>query len=261
MYRLLAIDLDGTLLGSTGQVTPRTAAALQRAHAAGMVIAPATARWYHAAVRPFAAMGIQPAAIASAGADVRDPAGTVVAQHFLPAGFATFIAALADRAGWPATLAIPELAYRRDNELPPWAANALEWLKPVTSLAGVDLSRLLSVLAEVTEGDPALAELAAWNDRVSVFGAVAFTGVEMVTVTAPGVNKGSALLALCDALSIDPAETVAVGDSEVDIPMIRAAGLGVAVANGTDDARSAAKETIPSPDDDGIAALIDELLG
>ena len=260
MYRLIAIDLDGTLLDSTGQVPAPAVEALQRAHAAGMVVAPATARWYHAAVRPFAAMGIQPAAIASAGADVRLHTGEPVAQHRLPAEFARFVAELCDRAGWPATLAVPSKAYRRANELPPWAANAPEWLQPVTSLAEVDLSDLLAVLAEVEPGDPALAELEAWRGRVSLYDAISFSGDGMITATALGVDKGSALLELCAALGIEPTQAVAVGDSEVDIPMLRVAGLAVAVATGTEETRAVSHRVIPGPDESGIAGLIDALL-
>lgn len=260
MYRLIAIDLDGTLLDSKGQVPAAAAEALQRAQAAGIVVAPATARWYQAAVRPFAAMGIQPAAIASAGADVRLHTGDVVAQHHLPGDFARFVAELCDRAGWPATLAVPGKAYRRANELPAWAANAPEWLQPVTSLADVELADLLAVLAEPDADDPALVELEAWRDRVSLYDAISFSGDGMITATARGVDKGSALLELCAALGIEPAQAVAVGDSEVDIPMLRVAGLAVAVETGTEEARAAAHRQIPGPDASGIAQLIDSLL-
>lgn len=260
-YRLIAIDLDGTLLNSRGVVSPATASALQRAAGAGILLAPATARWYQAAVRPFEALGLNVAAIASAGADVRGAAGEVLEQQPLPADFARFIAELCDRAGWQATLAIPQKAYRRANELPPWAANAPEWIQPITNLRDADLSTLLSVLAEPPPGDPHIAELEAWRGRISMHSAVAFNGDGMITLTAQGVDKGSGLLALCASLGIDPAEAIAIGDSEVDIPMLKLAGLGVCMESGTEETRAAADRLIPSPDDDGIAVLIDELLG
>lgn len=260
MYRLIAIDLDGTLLDSTGQVPAEVGEALKWAASAGVILAPATARWYQAAIRPFVGLGIQPAAIASAGADVRLHTGEAVAQHRLPADFARFVAELCDRAGWPATLAVPGKAYRRANELPAWAANAPEWLQPVTSLADLDLSDLLAVLAEAPEGDPAIEELMAWGDRVSLFDAISFAGDGMVTATARGVDKGTALLELCAALGVPPEEAVAIGDSEVDIPMLRVAGLAVAVETGTTETRAAASRFIPGPDAGGIAELIHSLM-
>ena len=60
-YRLIAIDLDGTLLNSSGRVSAGNAAALTKVVAAGMAVAPATARWYQAAIQPFAPLGISTA--------------------------------------------------------------------------------------------------------------------------------------------------------------------------------------------------------
>lgn len=258
--KLIAIDLDGTLLNSQGRVSERTGEALKHARAAGIVLAPATARWYQAAVRPFEALSIPVAAIASAGADVRALDGSVVEQRALDGDFAVFLAGLCDRAGWTATLSTPERAYRRANELPPWAANAPEWLKPVTTFEGAHLESALSVLAEAAPGDAHLPELEAWAGRVSLYSAVAFNGDALITITAPGIDKGSGLLALCRHLGIEPAEAVAIGDSEVDIPMFRIAGTSVAMANGTDEAKSAANQATLGADDDGVAVFIESIL-
>ena len=258
--RLLAIDLDGTLLNSQGKASERTALALQRAHKAGIVLAPATARWYQAAIRPFKAMGIPVAAIASAGADVRDAAGLVVEQRTLDGDFAIFLADLCDRAGWTATLSTSERAYRRANELPPWAVNAPEWLKPVTSFSGEHLDAALSVLAEAEPDDAHVPEFQPWAERVSLYSAISFNGEALLTITAPGVDKGSGLLALCRHLGIDMAETAAIGDSEVDIPMFKVAGIAVAMADGTAEARAAAHVLTAGADDDGVAVFVESLL-
>ena len=71
-----------------------------------------------------------------------------------------------------------------------------------------------------------------------------------------GISKGSALLQLCRQLGIDPARTIAVGDYENDVSMIRAAGLGVAVANACEEAKRAADLITVSNDENAIAALI-----
>ncbi len=259
-YRLVAIDLDGTLLNSGGQVSERTGAALKSAAAAGIVLAPATARWYQAAIRPFASLGLEVAAIASAGADVRAADGTVIEQRPLDGEFAMFLADLCDRAGWNATLSTPERAYRRANELPPWAANAPEWLKPVTSLHGDHLNVALSVLAEAAPGDEHTPHLEAWAGRINMFPALAFNGDPLLTITAPGVDKGSGLLALCRHLEIDPSEAVAIGDSEVDIPMFKVAGLAIAMSDGTAAAKAAASQLTTSADEDGVAVFLESLL-
>lgn len=258
--KLIAIDLDGTLLNSQGRVSDRTGEALRAAIDAGIVLAPATARWYQAAVRPFDALGLKVAAIASAGADVRSASGEVIEHRFLDGDFALFIADLCDRAGWNATLSTPGHAYRRANELPPWAANAPEWLKPVTTFAGSHLNQALSVLAEAGPGDQHMPELEAWAGRVSIFPAFAFNGDALLTITAPGVDKGSALRALCGRLGIELADAVAIGDSEGDIPMFQVAGTAVAMRDGAPAAIAAADHVTASADEDGVAAFIESVL-
>lgn len=260
-YRLVAIDLDGTLLNSSGQVSERTGLALKAAIAAGIIVVPATARWYQAAIRPFATLGLEVAAISSAGADVRAAGGSVIEQRPLEGESAVFLADLCDRAGWNATLSTPERAYRRADELPAWAANAPEWLKPVTTLHGEHLSSALSVLAEALAGDAHLPHLEAWADRISLFPALSFNGDPLLTITAPGVDKGSGLRALCRHLGVDPAESVAIGDSEVDIPMFKVAGLSVVMSDGTAAAKAEATQITGTADEDGVAQVLESLIG
>lgn len=258
-YRLLALDLDGTLLNSQGRAGDRDLEALKTLSARGVLIAPATARWYQAARRPFEAAGIEVAAIASAGADVRLADGTVVEQRCLSSAFAGFIADIADRAGWRTTLSVPEKAFVRANELPAWAANAPEWIAPVTSLFEADLSSLLAVLIEAPESDPYLAELDDWRGELEVMSAVSYTGSVLHTVTAKGVDKGSGLRALCRAAGIDLADVVAIGDSEVDLPMLAVAGCAVAMDNATAEVKAAAAMVVAGADECGVAEAISRL--
>ena len=260
-YKLAAIDLDGTLLNSQNRISEATEAALKRLVEAGVVVAPATARWYQVAVRPFERMGLDVGAITCGGADVRAPGGQVLAEKPLPGEFVPFIADLCDRAGWVTTLSSATRTYRRESELPPWASQAPEWLTPVTHLRDADLARLLTVIATVDPGDPYLQELEPWAGRVSCHRAVSFQGEEMVTLTAPAVDKGTGLLALCEALGIDTSEAVAIGDSEVDVPMFEVAGLAVAMGNATPEAKAAAAMVTGTAEEDGVAEAIRRIWG
>jgi Cof subfamily protein (haloacid dehalogenase superfamily) len=257
---LVAIDLDGTLLNSQGQLSDANAAALRDAVAAGYLVAPATARWYQAAIRPFAQAGLDAAAIAAGGADVRLAGGESVARHTIPADAVEFLAGLCDRAHWVATLSTPERAYRRAETLPPWAANAPEWLKPVTTFDGVPRDAVLSLLAELRDGDVHLAELEAWAGRLAMHNAVSFNGDALLTVTAAGVDKGAGLLALCAATGVAPRDAVAIGDSEVDLPMFAVAGVSIAMGNATAPVQARATRITGAADDDGVAQALRALL-
>ena len=82
----------------------------------------------------------------------------------------------------------------------------------------------------------------------------------LVEISALGVNKGSGLAKHAAALGISQDQVAAVGDMPNDIPMIRWAGRGAAVANAHDWVKQAADEHLPSNDDHGVATFIDRIL-
>ena len=74
------------------------------------------------------------------------------------------------------------------------------------------------------------------------------------------INKGQGVLDTCAALGVSPAEAMAFGDAENDIPMLRAAGLGVAMGNAQPSVKAAADHVTLSNNDDGIAAALAQFL-
>ena len=79
-----------------------------------------------------------------------------------------------------------------------------------------------------------------------------------IEINASGANKGDAIKALAENIGIDISQTMAFGDSFNDIPMIKAAGVGVCMANGNDETKAEADMVAPSCDEDGVAAVIEE---
>ena len=75
-------------------------------------------------------------------------------------------------------------------------------------------------------------------------------------INAPGATKGDALLALCQALGLDPSCAVAFGDGTNDLTMIRNAGIGVAMANAEPELLAAADLIAPSNQEDGVAQVL-----
>ena len=75
-------------------------------------------------------------------------------------------------------------------------------------------------------------------------------------INAPGATKGDALLALCQALGLDPACAVAFGDGTNDLTMIRNAGIGVAMANAEPELLAAADLVAPSNQEDGVSQVL-----
>ena len=81
-----------------------------------------------------------------------------------------------------------------------------------------------------------------------------------IELTYAKAGKGNALIALAEKLGFSVDQTIAVGDSENDIPMVAAAGLGLAVSNATDELKSQADEVICSNDEHAVAFIAEKFL-
>ena len=84
-------------------------------------------------------------------------------------------------------------------------------------------------------------------------------GSHFYDIVRGGIDKGAGLADLCEKMGLSLAEAVAAGDSANDVGMLKAAGLGCCMSNGTDEAKAAADRVIGDVREDGLAALIEEL--
>jgi len=257
--RLVAIDLDGTLIGPGNRVDERDAAAIRAAVDAGVIVVPASARWYQATLLAFERVGARVrASIASGGADVRGLEGEVVLQEALPDDFVEFLSRLCDEADWRATVAYPDCAVRRGPA--PTLARTPPWIRFVPAFGKErPAGPALAALVEVPSDHPAAQTLERW-DSVSVLRARATDGAVLLTCTAAGADKGSALRALQRHLGLAPMETAAIGDSEVDLPMFAAAGISAAVSTADARVRSAATFSVGPGGGGGVAEALERFL-
>ena len=86
---------------------------------------------------------------------------------------------------------------------------------------------------------------------------ISFSSDRYIEINAAGVNKGEGLRMLAEMLSIDMAQTMAIGDNFNDLEMIRAAGIGVAVANAPEEIRAAADVVLQADHEhDAVAEAI-----
>ena len=81
----------------------------------------------------------------------------------------------------------------------------------------------------------------------------------MYEILPKGITKGTAIKGICDYLGLDANKTVAIGDYDNDIPMLKAAKIGVAVANASASALAAADRVTVSNEEHAIACVIQEL--
>jgi len=270
-YRLLALDVDGTLLDSEGVLRPRVRAAVRRAAAAGCVVALATGRRFASAVEVAERLGLDTPLILHNGAIVRRASGQLLAQTPLPLATAHAAASeiLAARAQVLAFLAGDQEAVltgpaELDSELAALYLADCEApvvRRPPEALFG-DIPPLTLVVMDALARLDALARrLQSRADCRLTRNSFPLWGRQfhVLDVLAPSCSKATALRQLADLFQVSLAETVAAGDHWNDVEMLEAAGLGIAMGSAPAGVQARADRVAPPSDHEGLAAVLDTL--
>ncbi|MEV7420746.1 HAD family hydrolase [Streptomyces sp. NPDC089919] len=261
--RLLACDLDGTLLTSDGRITDAVAAALARAAAAGIALAVITARPGRD-VRPEVSAAVPGSAYwaYSNGAVLHAPGDPRPRRvlGFAPAEATALVEAVrAVGRGWSCALDLVD----RTVLLDPFPAAAAEHWSRVVRHGPGEWPVLAGPVPKLLVHTGVRTDAAVVAQVQAAVGAAALataSGGSFVELVPPGSGKAAALRALCAELGLAESDTAAVGDGLNDLGMFAAAGLSAAPANAPADVRTAADLILPSNDEDAVAALIDILL-
>lgn len=262
-FRLIATDIDGTLLTDGRLVTPRTRAVLDELGRRGVRVVLSTARPPREIGALYEDLGLSDPVIAYNGALVYDPRGEAVLMHH-PMPTATALAALAAiraaAAGLNVGLEMADAWHvdRIDERLRRLLDAGIFRGAPMTG----DLEGAIATGRGVSKlyfaaTDPVRA--AVEEVLGSLRGAVGLTSSAsgFVEVHAAGVSKGAALRALAATLGIPMHETLALGDQENDIPALRVAGLGVAMGHAPAPVKAAAGAVTGTNADDGWAEAVE----
>ncbi|MGA2621901.1 MAG: Cof-type HAD-IIB family hydrolase [Thermoguttaceae bacterium] len=274
-YRLLAIDVDGTLVNSKDELTPATRAALARATRAGLHVVLATGRRYRHTLHLVEPLAISVPLVTASGALVKDPLDhrTLFKAEF-DAGVLRAALALVERCGYDALLHADTFAegfdhyYARNVARNPYIAEYLArnaaWGRLWPDLVaqpppGIFACMVMGEQPEMLELDQRLHAELPGRLATHVLRSPRYRG--FICELAPaGVTKWSAIHRLAAGWGIPQAAICAVGDDVNDIPMIRAAGLGVAMGNALPAVKAAADRIAPTHDDEGLATVVDWLL-
>ena len=260
-YRVLAFDLDGTLL--VGEHLPlANRDALRAARDAGYRIIIATARWKEAALAIAGEAGVRDPVIACSGAQVHDPAlDADVFDERLPIDFARALYALCNEERCIATVTVGERVWIKLDGEPDSAlmADPMRWT-PQLELNEADPPRIAAIQGSRI-GARIKDELKErFRDRVNVFDSIGPSGKIILTITAKGATKGAALQAACAHLGVPPSAAVAFGDAENDLALFAAAGAAVAMGQASGEVKAAATYVSTPHDEGGVADAIGILL-
>jgi len=256
--RLVASDLDGTLLRPDGTVSQRTRAAIEQVLAAGITFVVVSGRPSRSVREIAARAGLRGLAICANGALVYDlDADVVVAATPLAA-------AVGRRLVTELAAALPGAVFASETEDRFQAQCGWGW--GLAAGDGVEVDDPLGLVAApvvkllVRHPERPFAELVERARAVAGDDAVVtWSGVGLAEISAAGVTKAYALDQVCRRLGIAPAQVVALGDMPNDLPMLAWAGRSVAVANADLDVLRAAGEVTAANTDDGVAIVLERL--
>lgn len=259
MIRLVAFDLDGTLMGDERKIHPHVQQAIFEARERGVTVTLATGRMF-SALLPFARqLGIKAPTLAYQGGWIQRPDDEEPLYRIpLPRDPAETTLSLAQEKGWHTVLYAGGRIYLQELRESPDFYRALlgsdfqlvdGW---EVVLDGHQVDKVLFVADPPVI--PAIGEClrARLHEQARVFRSHA----RFIEVVPLGVDKGCGLAWLADHLNVQRSATMAVGDQENDIAMVEWAGVGVAMGNAVPAVQAVADWIAPPLDEHGAAVAL-----
>lgn len=263
--RLIASDIDGTILHPDGRITARTVAAFQAARAAGLEVVFVTGRpfrWLTPIQEAFGRLGT---VICSNGALVYDlEAERIIESRTLDAATVGEVRRriLQIESGARFAAETPLGLYLEPGFVEPEESHLLEGIEPdELPMARLEAEGTVKLLAKVGTTTSEAFRKAVYPE-VSDLVAVTHSapGVALLEMSRPDVNKAIALERYAEELGLRREEVAAFGDMPNDLEMLSWAGLGCAMGSGHKLAKKAAAAVTGTLEDDGVAQMIERIL-
>lgn len=267
MYRLIALDVDGTLLSSAGHILPSTVEAIAWARTQGVRVVLSTGRSAQEAAWLTRLAGCDDRAVCLSGGAIAD---TVTGRHVRQFPLPPEAAEEAIRIIQQYPFLCLDVFAGPHNLVTPFTRKTFAALQPNDCMHqfmveeedpaayirqhGLEVCKIFAA----TVG-PDLSQAIAQLQTISGVETLNCDGANLEVLTT-GVSKGAALALLARDWGIPMDQVIAVGDSSNDLGMFAVAGMPVAMGNGSPAARAAARYVTDTNDRDGIAKAIRELL-
>jgi len=263
MYKLIAIDLDDTLLNDDGIISEKNKEAIKRAERAGVKVMIVSGRSYASTKQFIHEMALPNLTVSLNGAYLHDPAdGRLVASFSIGQETAAEIIKDIEPFGIHVNFYYGEKVFCQGHT---------EQARFYGDMNRIEIDYIDS-LAELSKTVSA-GKLLMSNDREKLiqirellhnkFGDqlnIVFSKPYFLEVTDKKASKGSALLKAAEIYGIKQQEIIAMGDSENDLSMIRSAGLGVAMGNASDKIKKEADFTTLSNNESGVAYAVNKFI-
>ncbi|NLC51439.1 MAG: HAD family phosphatase [Firmicutes bacterium] len=264
-YKMLALDLDDTLLNEHSQVSERNQWAVSEAIKCGILVTIATGRMFCSARRFAAQLKINSPIISYHGALIKSPVTDAELWHRpVPPALAKEIIGRAEDRGFHVNLYIEDRLYAHEEN---------EYTRYYEDFAGVEITPVgdLKRFVVCSSVAPTKLTIIDWHGRIEELESELNNDYEhklsilqsrpyFLEITDKEATKGQALRYLSENFGIRREESIAVGDSYNDLDMVEFAGLGVAVANARREVQDAANIVTATNVEDGVAMVIEEFI-
>lgn len=269
VYRLLAVNIDGTLLQSNGRLNKSTKEAIDYVHQKGVHVALVTSRNYHSAKKVAKALKINPMIVAQqgafVGASMEKPIMVKRISEELTAELVQMLEkttcqillihekySLGNRVNLPENLLGKSVMYLNDQNI--YAQNYVDDISEELVDQPMAPTKMDIIFPEKSDRNDMLKLIKKMFPEVDVL----LHSVHKLTIVPKGVSKWSGVLYLADHLEVKRTEIVSIGDGLDDMEMIAGSGLGVAMGNADEEVRKVAKWVTRSNDQDGVAYMLRE---
>ncbi len=269
--RLIALDLDGTLLDSQKRLSRRNENALTECMRQGMEVVPCTGRIWQGIPDFIRNLPGIHYAITINGAVVEDIRKNQVlderkmswekAVEILEAaaGFRTMYDVYLDGRGMGESRFMDHM---EEYGIPPELVKMIKATREIVPNVIDEVKRLAQPVEKINyffgDQQERIRARSALTERGDVVVSASFPN--NLEINAPGATKGEALKRLASHLGIEMRHTMGFGDGENDITLIREAGIGVAMGNAEDCLKKEADYVTKTNDEDGVAAVLEKLL-
>ena len=260
--RIIAMDLDGTLVKGEHGITSHVRRAIDDARAAGLGITIATGRMFRSARRFANELQVTLPIICYQGSLVRDPVtGKTYQHHVLPSAPAQAAVEFARERDLHVNAYIDDELYM-EADTPEGRFYAASSNVPITFVD--DLAEAVTAgstkLVFVMDENRVLDAIAEMDGRFGPAVQATRSHPRFAELVRRDINKGTALARVADAANVSLDQTMGIGDNLNDLDLVKAAGIGVAMGDGDPRVLAAADWITGSYEDDGVAQAIDRLL-
>ncbi len=261
-YKLIAIDLDDTLLNDDLRISDNNKESIVKAVEQGVMVTIATGRMFAATLPYIKELNLNIPVITYQGALIKNLAtDEVILHNTLPLKYAKQIIEICNEDKLHLQAFIDDAFYYNEDN---------EYSKTYSKIIGIEGNEVGDLLSFVTNeptkmiiiDEPNVIQqlkhkfIGIFGDRIHITS----SKPKYLEFTHADANKGKSIEFLCSMYNIRREETIAIGDSYNDLTMIKYAGLGVAMGNSPDDVKSHADYVTKSNNEDGVSQVINNFI-